>query len=104
MGLPRWLSDKESACQCRRHRFDCWVRKIPLEKGMATYTSILAWEIPWTEKPGRLQSIGSHTVRHDSSVLARLLKNKSLAPGRALPGPAGRRTAIEGAAVTLSEA
>ena len=31
----------------------------PLEKEMATYSYILAWEIPWTEKPGRLQSIGS---------------------------------------------
>ena len=29
LGLPWWLSDKESACQCRRHRFDPWVRKIP---------------------------------------------------------------------------
>ena len=34
-------------------------RKDPLEKEMATYSSILAWEIPWTEEPGRLQSIGS---------------------------------------------
>ena len=33
------------------------VRKDPLEKGMATHASILAWEIPWTEKPGGLQSI-----------------------------------------------
>ena len=39
--------------------------KIPLEKGMATHYSILAWRIPWTEEPGRLQSIGSHRVRHD---------------------------------------
>ena len=31
----------------------------PLEKDMATHSSILAWEIPWTEKPGRLQSMGS---------------------------------------------
>ena len=31
----------------------------PLEKGMATYSSILAWRIPWTEKPGRLQSLES---------------------------------------------
>ena len=31
----------------------------PLEKGMATHSSILAWEIPWTEEPGRLQSMGS---------------------------------------------
>ena len=35
-----------------------------LEKGMATPSSILAWEIPWTEEAGRLQSIGSQTVRH----------------------------------------
>ena len=32
-----------------------------LEKGMATYSSILAWRIPWTEKPGRLQSMGSQS-------------------------------------------
>jgi len=37
----------------------------PLEKGMATLSSILAWEIPWTEEPGGLQSIGSQRVRHD---------------------------------------
>ena len=36
----------------------------PLEEGMATHSSILAWEIPWTEEPGRLQSIGSQRVRH----------------------------------------
>ena len=37
----------------------------PLEEGMATHSSILAWTIPWTEEPGGLQSIGSHRVRHD---------------------------------------
>ena len=37
----------------------------PLEEVMATNSSILAWRIPWTEEPGRLQSIGSHRVRHD---------------------------------------
>ena len=36
-----------------------------LEKGMATHSSILAWRIPWTEEPGRLQSMGSQKVRHD---------------------------------------
>ena len=36
-----------------------------LEKGMATHSSILAWRIPWAEEPGRLQSMGSQTVRHD---------------------------------------
>ena len=36
-----------------------------LEKEMATHSSILAWKIPWTEEPVRLQSMGSQTVRHD---------------------------------------
>ena len=36
-----------------------------LEKAMATHSSILAWQIPWTEEPGRLQSMGSLRVRHD---------------------------------------
>ena len=37
----------------------------PLEKGRATHTSVLAWRSPWTEKPGRLQSMGSQRVGHD---------------------------------------
>ena len=49
----------------RELMFHPWVRKIPLEKGMATHSSILAWRIPWTEEPGRIQSIGWHSVRHD---------------------------------------
>ena len=39
-------------------------QKDPLEKGMAAHSSILAWRIPWTEEPGRLQSIGSLRVGH----------------------------------------
>ena len=39
--------------------------KDPLEKEMATHPSILAWEIPWTEKTGRLQSVGSQRVGHN---------------------------------------
>ena len=42
----------------------------PLEESMATHSSILAWRIPWTEEPGWLQSIGSHTVGHYWSDLA----------------------------------
>ena len=45
---------------------ETWVRSLgqedPLEKEMATYSSILPWKIPWTEKPGRLQSMGSQRV------------------------------------------
>ena len=45
-------------------------REDPLEQVMATHSSILAWRIPWTEKPGGLQSMGSHRVRHEWSDLA----------------------------------
>ena len=38
----------------------------PMEKGMATHSSILAWRIPWTEPPGGLQSVESQRVRHNS--------------------------------------
>ena len=39
---------------------------------MATHSSILAWRIPWTEEPGRLQSMGSHGIGHNGSDLARI--------------------------------
>ena len=39
-------------------------RENPLEKDMATHSRTLVWKIPWTEKPGRLQSMGSQRVRH----------------------------------------
>ena len=46
-----------------------WVQSLgwedPLEKEMATHSSTLAWKIPWTEEPGRLQSMGSQRVGHD---------------------------------------
>ena len=45
-------------------RVQSLAREDSLEKGMATHSSILAWRIQWTEKPGRLKSIGSHTVGH----------------------------------------
>ena len=48
---------------------ETWVRSLgqedPLEKEMATHSSILAWRIPWTEEPGGLQSIRSQRVGHD---------------------------------------
>ena len=57
-GFPGGARGEEPICQCRRCRFNPWVRKIPLEEGMATYTSILAWKIPWTEEPGGLPRRG----------------------------------------------
>ena len=61
---PRWLSGKESPANARD------MGSIPdlgrsLEEEMATHSSILAWEIPWTEEPGGLQSMGSQRVGHD---------------------------------------
>ena len=48
---------------------ETWVRSLgwedPLEKEKATHSRILAWKTPWTEKPGRLQSMGSQRVGHD---------------------------------------
>ena len=56
-----------------------WVQSLdqedPLEKEMATYSSMLAWEIPWTEEHGGLQSVGSQRVRHDSTT-AHYSRNK----------------------------
>ena len=43
-------------------------QEAPLEEGTATHTSILAWGIPWTEEPDRLQSMGPRTVRHDEAT------------------------------------
>ena len=51
---------------------ETWVRSLgwedPLEKGMATRSSILAWTVPWTEEPGRLQSIKWQRVGHDRAT------------------------------------
>ena len=48
---------------------ETWVPSLgqedPLEEGMATHSSTLSWRIPWTEEPGRLQSIESQRIGHD---------------------------------------
>ena len=48
----------------------------PLEKGMATHSSILAWRIPWTEEPGGLQSMGSQRVGHNCAINTFLFQSK----------------------------
>ena len=55
---------KELLLQCGRSRFDPWFGNILLEKGMATHSNILAWRIPWTEEPGKLQSMVSQRGGH----------------------------------------
>ena len=59
MGFPVGSDGKEES----RLQSVGW--EDPLEEGMATHSHILTWEIPWTEEPGRLQSMGSHKVGHD---------------------------------------
>ena len=58
-----WMVKNLPVMQKTRVRSLGW--EDPLEKGMATHSSILSWRIPWTEEPGRLQSMGSHRVRHN---------------------------------------
>ena len=74
--LNSWNS-KESACSV-----ETWIRSLgqedPLQKDMATHSSILAWRIPLTEEPGRLQSMESQRVGHDGeSKIFTLIKNST---------------------------
>ena len=65
IGLPWWLRRVKYLSTMR----ETWVRALgwgdPLEKEMAIHSSTIAWKIPWTEEPGRLQSMGSQRVRYD---------------------------------------
>ena len=48
LGLHMWLSLQRLRLQCRRHRFDPWVGKVPWRREPSTHASILTWRIPWT--------------------------------------------------------
>ena len=61
-GFPSGSDGKEFAC---KNRVPSLSREDPLEKGMATHPSILAWRIPGTEEPGRLQTMKLQTVKYD---------------------------------------
>ena len=64
VGIPGDSEDKESACNAGDLSQSLSWEDL-LEKEMATPSSTLAWKIPWTEEPGRLQSRGSQGVTHD---------------------------------------
>ena len=66
MGLPWWLSQNLPTMQETQVRFLGW--EDPLEKGMATHSSVTAWRSPWTEEPGRLQSVGLQRVGHSLAI------------------------------------
>ena len=63
LGFPGGSDGEESACSAGDPGSISGL-KDPLEDEMATHSSILTWEVPWTEKPGGLQSLGSERVRH----------------------------------------
>ena len=64
-GLPWWLRFVKNLSAVQK----TWVQSLgwedPLEKGMATFSSILVWRTPWTEDPDGLQSMGLQRVRHN---------------------------------------
>ena len=64
LGFPGGSDGKESACSVGT-RVQSLGWEEPLEKETANHSGIPAWEIPWTEEPGGLQSTGSQRVRHD---------------------------------------
>ena len=65
LGFPGGSDGKESACNAGDRVQSLRWGEDPLEKEMATHSSILSWRIPWTEEPGELQSIASQIVGHD---------------------------------------
>ena len=64
LGSPSGSARKESACNAGEQAWSLGLED-PLEKEIATHSSILAWEIPWTEEPGGPQSVGSQRVGHN---------------------------------------
>ena len=65
--IPWWLSGKESTCNAGAAEtlVHSQGQEDPLEEGMATHSSILAWRIPWTEELSGLQFMGSQRVGHN---------------------------------------
>ena len=68
--VPYWVSLLAQMVNTLPAMQETWVQSLgwedPLEKEMATRSSILAWRIPWTEEPGGLQSMELQRIRHDS--------------------------------------
>ena len=79
LGLLWWLSGKEPTCQCRRWGFHPWVEKIPLEKEMATHSSILAWG-----SHGQRSMVGYSPLNNRESDTTESLNNNSKITNRDL--------------------
>ena len=79
-GLPRWLSGKRIHLPMQETQLHSLGLEHPLEEEMATYSSILARKIPWTEEPGGLQSMWSQRIGLSNEQNDRLRKDKELHP------------------------
>ena len=77
LGPPWWLRWLKNPPAVRETWMWSPSWEDPLEKGMATHSSILAWRIPWTEEPGRLQSTGLQRVGHDWVTFTYLFTSRS---------------------------
>ena len=64
-GFPAGSAVKNPPANAGDRRVRSLGQEEPLEEGVATHSSILAWRIPWTKEPGRLHSMGSHRIGHD---------------------------------------
>ena len=69
----------------------------PLEEGMATHSSIVAWRIPWTEEPGGLQPMGLQRVRHDRSYFMHAFVAEHLKALHSMPVWSWDRMGVSGA-------
>ena len=63
--MAQWVKNPPTMQETQEMRVQFLGQEDPLEEGMATHSSILAWRIPWTEEPGGLQPKGSQRVGHD---------------------------------------
>ena len=83
--LWKWISLVAQRVKHLPAMWETWVQSLgqedPLEKEMATHSTILAWRIPWMEKPGRLQSTGSHSQKWLSNFTSLENEKKKCTPG-----------------------
>ena len=63
--MTHWVKNPPAVQETQETQVPSLVREDPLEEGMATHSSILAWKIPWTKEPGGVWSLGSQRVGHD---------------------------------------
>ena len=93
-GLPWWLSGKELPANAGDAGLIPKSRRPPGE-GNGNPLSILAWEIPWTEEPGGLQSMGSQRVRYDSVTEQQQMRGGDEAPWNQVPWFSVRKCQME---------